>query len=306
MKDLKKPLFLLPINEPKPSEPINQPVNQPDLYLSLLHQLIDSPQIANQAYRLFHNYSFGNTLLSIHQQLALNLPIGPIATMKQWNQLGYTINKGSRAIGLYMPITIKVKTDGKHATNTIDSQPNDQTENKVFSKFLYKRHWFALAQTNAPQSTELPQPKKYDTKQALTNLNITLTNFQEHNGNIMGYATTNNQIAINPLNPNKEKTLFHEIAHIVLKHTQTDNFISKHNNENIPRSQQEVEAETTAYITLAAIDPINPSLQYSSSYIRSFIDLQKDINPYKQKTLNKIFHAVDTILKAGQVKESTK
>jgi len=82
-------------------------------------------------------------------------------------------------------------TDGKDVETEI-----------VFKRFVYKRNWFMLSQTD----------------EALQTLNVEEMPFEMLNGNCQGYAK-GRQIAINPLAQLSAKTTFHELAHIELGHT---------------------------------------------------------------------------------------
>ena len=70
------------------------------------------------------------------------------------------------------------------------------------------------------------------------------------NGNVQGYAKKS-QVAISPLTELPHKTLFHEVAHVVLGHTAVADISDF---EQTPRSLREVEAEAVALLVVNRLD----------------------------------------------------
>ena len=70
------------------------------------------------------------------------------------------------------------------------------------------------------------------------------------NGNAQGYAAPGKQIAINPVAALPHKTMFHELAHVVLGHTEEGQLSD---DEQTPRSLREVEAESVALLCCASL-----------------------------------------------------
>jgi hypothetical protein len=68
-------------------------------------------------------------------------------------------------------------------------------------------------------------------------------------GNVLGYARAR-EVAINPVNPMPFKTLFHELAHVLLGHTAEG---EQADGEVTPRSLREVEAEAVALLCCDAL-----------------------------------------------------
>jgi len=60
---------------------------------------------------------------------------------------------------------------------------------------------------------------------ALTRLNIRRVAFESLDGNIQGYAKPGRRIALNPVAALPHKTLFHELAHLLLGHTEETAFV---------------------------------------------------------------------------------
>ena len=246
-------------------------------FTALLETAVSTPGTISSAYRSFHNYSLGNQLLAMMQCHERELPLGPIATFPGWKDKGRFVKRGEKAISLCMPITIKAKGQ------TDDDDP------AVFTRFVYKRRWFVLAQTDGAAYQPDPIPD-WDATTALAALDVSETSFEGSNGNVMGYARER-EIAISPLNPNPHKTRFHELAHILLGHTaegQQDELAIT------PRNQRELEAECVALLCCEALGL--PGADESRGYIQTWWGQG---NPVPEKSAQKILKTADQILKVG-------
>ncbi len=118
----------------------------------------------------------------------------------------------------------------------------------------FTRNWFSLDQTEGETYAE----------QVMESLHIEEKRFDMMDGNVKGYALTCS-IAVNPLATLQHKTRFHELAHVVLGHTEQAECLDT---EALPRHLQEVEAESTAFILCALLDL--PGLAESRGYIQSW------------------------------------
>ena len=110
----------------------------------LLRSAVEQPGIINGAYSAFHNYSFGNQLLAWAQCAQRGIQPGPLATFPRWKALGRYVRKGEKAITLCQPVTVKRRGEQADA---------DQEQPEVFTRFVYKAHWFVASQT---EGQELP------------------------------------------------------------------------------------------------------------------------------------------------------
>lgn len=249
-------------------------------FSQLLSEAVTKPGIIGKHYSSFHRYSLGNQIAAIFQCYAQDIETGPIASFMAWKEKGRSVKKGMKAIELCMPITRKC------------SKANEETGEKeeyTFQSFVWKKNWFVLAQTQGAEYVEETVCPAWDRKQAIDKLNISEVSFTMLDGNCQGYACKK-EIAISPLAAFPVKTTIHEIAHIVLGHT-SENTMS--DSETTPRNIREVEAEGVAYILTDLLDL--PGKDESRGYIQSW--LQNGTIP--EKSAQKIFHAADTILKAG-------
>jgi len=146
----------------------------------------------------------------------------------------------------------------------------DQTEGETFSPEIKSPSW--------------------DAAKALAALEIKQEAFKSVRGNLMGYADERT-IAINPLNPLRHKTRFHEMAHVVLGHTTIG---TMEDEQEIDDAMAEVEAESVAYVLCSLLDL--PGKAESRNYIQIWLNRQE----LPEKHARRIFGAADKILKAGQ------
>jgi antirestriction protein ArdC len=250
-------------------------------FKELLQEAVTKPGTLMKAYSLFWNYSLGNQILALIQAHQRGITLGPIASFNRWKELGRHVKRGEKAIELCMPVTCKrtVKEDGPDG-NEIESEI-------AFKRFVFRRNWFMLAQTDG-QPYEAPAIPSWDRSRALQTLQIEEIAFEMMNGNCQGYAK-GRQIAINPLAQMPAKTTFHELAHIELGHTSE----AVHDSETLPRNLKEVEAESVALLCLESLG--TDGAEFCRGYIQSW--LQGGTIP--ERSAQRIFAVADKILKAG-------
>ena len=111
------------------------------------------------------------------------------------------MKRGERALTLCMPITCKRREE-------------NSDEEHTFTSFVYKARWFTLSQTDGQELEPITIPE-WDAERALTALSIERVPFDHTDGNVQGFARKR-QVAINPLAQLPFKTLFHELAHVIL------------------------------------------------------------------------------------------
>src|SRR5439155_10648797 len=80
---------------------------------------------------------------------------------------------------------------------------------------------------------------------ALYALGIDRTRFDHPNGNCQGYARQRS-VSVSPIAALPHKTLFHELAHVVLGHTEEGTTLD--DDDRTPVNLREVEAESVALI----------------------------------------------------------
>ncbi len=241
-------------------------------YETILNEALENEGIMNEQFTAFHEYSVGNQFMARCQLRKCE----PIKTFKGWQALGRTVKKGEKAISLLYPyIFAKDKED-----------PNGES----VTVFKPRNLWFGLSQTEGKDyKHELPPEVTKDRlRKMMINLNITGEPFEHMNGNVMGYATAKRTIAINPLCKDPLPVLFHEIGHVLLGHPED---IHEY---RATRNVCEAEAESVSYLTMACLGLHTETTKgHSSRYIKSWLE-----NPKNDMRLNKVFKAVDDILKA--------
>lgn len=245
---------------------------------------VKEPGQLMKAYSAFHNYSIGNQLLAMSQCISRRIEIGPLASFNGWKEKGRNIRRGEKAIALFMPVSVK-----RDVSEEIDAGGSEEKKDVAFTRFALKRNWFVLAQTEGEEAKFDFPTSQWNREAALAKLNVKLVPFDEINGNKQGFATGEREIAINPLAQHYFKTLFHELAHVVLGHLDS----SEHEENQIPRKLQEVEAESVALLCLGCLGL--PGAEYCRGYIQAWLSGEE----IPEKSAQRIVVAANGILKAG-------
>lgn len=249
-------------------------------FVDLLAAAVQQPGLLSQAYHAFRGYSIGNQILAWLQCEARGIQPGPIATFMGWKEKGRAVRKGEKALRLCMPITVK-----RAAAET--DEPDE-----TFTRFIYRPHWFVLAQTEGAEIAPLALPT-WDAQRAMAALQVTQVPFVGLDGNVQGYAS-GRTIAISPLAAMPHKTRFHELAHVVLGHTAAGPVAD---DELTPRSLREVEAETVALVCLEVLGL--PGAAFARGYIQHW-NAEHGGGAIPERSAQRILKAADTILRAGR------
>src|SRR5215813_4693958 len=132
--------------------------------IELLEKAVSQPGMILKAYSAFWGYSLGNQIAAMIQCEQREIEPGPINTYPGWQKLNRQVRKGEKALWLCMPLTRKMKDE---------ASGEDQT---VITTFVWKPHWFVLAQTDGEpmQGQEIPAWSK---DRALVALNVVETEF---------------------------------------------------------------------------------------------------------------------------------
>jgi antirestriction protein ArdC len=252
----------------------------------ILADAVAKPGVISEAYRRFWNYSVGNQLLALFECWSRGIEPGPIHTFVGWEEIGRHVKNGEKAITLCMPVTVRRKQQKRDEAD--DAAGKEKTE--TFTKFVFRPNWFVLSQTEGSpyQPADLPE---WQEERALEWLKIRRVPFDHPDGNCQGYAKTRN-VAVSPIAFAPHRTLFHELAHVVLGHTAELGQLDDH--ERTPRNLREVEAEGVALICCESLGL--GSAEHSRGYIQHW--LQGDSIP--ENSAHRIFRAADQILKAGR------
>ena len=147
-----------------------------------------------------------------------------------------------------------------------DAGQDAETTGGAFNVFMLRANWFSLDQTEGDDFVQEVKSPEWDAETALAALQITEVPFEGLLGNVLGYAT-GRKIAVGTLNPLKHKTRFHEMAHVVLGHTEQ---LVMSDTETLPRDIMEAEAEGVAYVLCTVLDL--PGQAESRHYIQGWLD----------------------------------
>ena len=254
-----------------------------DQFAPLLERALSEPGLLGAAYRRFHRFSLGNQMLAAIQLHDQGLPLSPIASFGRWKALGRSVRKGEKALYLWMPITVKRREER--------SDESGDTE-EAFTRFKLAPRWFSLEQTEGEDYIEPVESPEWDAQAALAALDITLEHFDFLDGNVQGYAVRR-RIAVSALADYPHKTRFHEMAHVVLGHTLVADC---QDTTSTPRSLQEVEAESVAFLLCSILDL--PGGDESRGYIQHWLEGCQ----LPEKSAQRIFKVSQEILAAGSPK----
>jgi antirestriction protein ArdC len=252
----------------------------PASFADLLRTAVTEPGTISTAYSAFHNYSLGNQLLALGQCLARSIAPGPLATFQGWKGKERHVRKGEKALTLCMPVTVKRTTE-----------TGEGDEEHTFTRFIYRPHWFVLAQTEGA-AVEPPLAPAWDKSTALTALAVEEVSFGLLDGNVQGYAAER-KISVSPVAALPWKTTFHELAHVLLGHTSEAQCAD---DERTPRDLRECEAEAVALLCCEALGL--PGAPEARGYIQSWWGTGNEI---PERSSQKILKVADQILKAGEV-----
>lgn len=253
-------------------------------WAALLQEAVTKPGYIHEAYSRFWNYSLGNQLLALFECLERNVQPGPLATFLKWKAMGRHVKKGEKAITLCMPLT------RKRAKTVKKDDGTEQEQDSAFTSFLFKAHWFTLAQTEGAEYKPATLPD-WNEQTALQRLNVERVEFEALDGNTQGYAKRGRKIAISPLAAHPVKTLFHELGHELLGHCDEGDLSDT---EITPRDIREMEAEAVALLCCESLGL--PGADFSRGYIQSWGKGQA----FSERSAQRIFHAADQILRAGR------
>jgi hypothetical protein len=152
-----------------------------------------------------------------------------------------------------------------------------------------KAHWFVLSQTDGAEY-QTPVIQEWNEENALAALDIQRVPFEDLDGNTQGYAKRGREIAVSPIAALPVKTLFHEIGHVMLGHTDEGDLSDT---ERTPRDIREMEAEAVSLLCCESLGL--PGAEHSRGCIQSWGQGQT----FTERSAQRIFRAADQILRAG-------
>lgn len=241
----------------------------------LIQTALDTPGSIGNVYNRFYEYSFLNQMFLRMQGVR-----EPVATYKRWQSLGRQVLRGSKAHAIVRPIVIEKKNE------------LGEVESKLL-RFKPVHCLFAVSQT---EGAELPPAELpgWDLAMALGTLGIARGQYELTDGNVQGYSQQR-EFAINPVAADPTHTMFHEIGHIMLGHTDANP--SSGTDDAMHRGLKEFQAEATAYLSLNELEQLTPAgASHSRGYIQGWL---RGEHP-SDVAIRQVFAATDAILKAGR------
>ena len=256
---------------------------------ALLREAIDNPGVLSQAYERFHNYSLGNRLGVIIQCRIRGIETGPFASYAAWQKLDRQVRKGEKALMILHPMYR-------------EEEDENGVKRQVLVGFTWKPSVFVLTQTDG-EDLELSERVPFDLDATLQALNIKAVPFTHDDGNALGFATVKREISVSPLSPRPERTLFHEIGHVVLGHVEKADVVDL---ERFAYSTNEVEAECFSYIVCGMLGMAQEPAQLaeSSGYIHYWLDHGAN-GEWSDKNARRVLSAVDRFLQLTKKTAST-
>lgn len=247
----------------------------------------------SNCYHLFHNFSSTNAWLLSIQQVDMGLDVSPVMCSTDWVKNGF-ITEETRKRHYYDRLWARRK--GKAPAKDKDGNELKNDKGEVILKTIYPftKSYLSLNQFKKSELLKDFTPNyTVDFKSALERMGMKEVNFSETNGNIQGYCLPSTQeIAINPVAENAQKTMLHEIAHCILHR----NELRVVDSQTLDPSLKEAEAEATAYVCSIMLGDDNEQhLSYSRGYIQHWLRDTKEFKPVNYKRVCK---AVDIIMKA--------
>lgn len=251
-----------------------------------LVEALEAPGALGTTYTRFYNYSFLNQI-----RLMMQGVFEPVATYRRWAELGYQVVKGSKAKTVLAPVLITKKDKtGAPVLNKATGKPE-----RILVGFKDSRTVFGFSDTDGEDLPPLEVPA-WSTDEALKALKVSREKFKHNDGNTQGYSYENEKkgkvIAINPTAVYPTKTLFHELAHLVLGHCKG----LDDGNPVCARHIAEVQAEAVAYLVAKELELVDWAPAESRAYIQTWLGSDE----VDDKAISQIFAAVQKILVAGR------
>jgi antirestriction protein ArdC len=271
-------------------------------WMATFVEAVNAPGSLGNTYCRFYNYSFLNQIRLLMQGVN-----EPVATYRRWSELGYQVQKGSKAKVVLAPLIINKRDEtGKPVVD-----PKTGKAKQVLVGFRESRTVFGFSDTDGEELPEYVVPA-WDSKLALKSLGVQRKRFSHTDGNTQGYSQEvkgEKQLAINPAAKYPVKTLMHELAHLVLGHC-------KELAENPAEGQKhrgvkEFEAESVAYLVAKELELVEWDDSESRAYIQDWLahdghDPEGSNGPvFDDKNIGRIFAAANKILVAGRASAET-
>ena len=262
--------------------------------VSRFHEALEKPGLLRQI-PTAHVLSIGNQWFVVHQNAIAGREGSISGPFGFWKGIGRRVKKGADGMFVLSPVVFDVERKDKFGNVMRDANGKVILEQRVTFKLKPTR--FDLAQTEGPD-VEFPEVP-FDLGALLCALEVELVPFTRDNNACGGYCYGNEDgdfLAINPLYPDPFGVLLHELAHIVLGHTQESQNIWVSDEDRTPRNLRELGAEGTNLILQSTLGNTE-SEAYSRGYMQNW-----NLNKYTEmpeRAADDIFAAGNIIYRAG-------
>ena len=255
----------------------------------LLDEALTAPGNLGNVYSRFHDYSITNMLLFLMQGIR-----EPVASYSRWKSLGRQVVRGARAKQVIVPVLVNEQPPEEEELEEPIEEKRERIARLIGFKLI--NGVFALSDTDGPELAP-KAARGWDLQTALDKLGVHEVPFNNTNGNLQGYSH-GLEYAVNPIAVNRDKTIFHELGHIVLGHTLGRALVGA----EMHRGIREFQAEATAYLCMNELELMDDeTASHSRGYIRHWLGVEQP----DDKAIQRVFRAADAILRAGRVVEAT-
>jgi len=241
----------------------------------------------------FHQYSFNNTLL-IYRAMPTATRV---AGYKTWQKLGRQVKRGEKGIPILAPVVYRKKPEPttKHNLNKLESEEDQEDQEEVRIGFRVV-HVFDISQTEGDPLPTLDHTLNGDDSDLLELATRTATSFgynvftETLPDGVNGVARPPREILVSKALPpqGRAKTIFHELAHHLLRHCSI--------NHNQDKHLKELAAEASAFVTLhyLGVDSELPSSRYVATWMKDKDNL-KTVLVAVHETVKKILDSIEEV-----------
>jgi hypothetical protein len=265
--------------------------------VSRLHEAIEKPGLLRQI-PTAHVLSIGNQWFVVGQNAAEGREGSISGPFSFWKGIGRRVKKNEEGMFVLTPISFPRDRVDENGNKVRDPKTGKVLVDWVKNgRYALRPSRFDLSQTEGPD-VEFPEVA-FDLGGLLCALEVELVPFTMDDNACGGYCYGTEDgdfLAINPLYPDPLGVLLHELAHIVLGHTQESRNVWVSEADRTPRDLRELGAEGTNLILQSTLGNTDAEA-YSRGYMQNW-----NLNKYTEmpeRAADDIFAAGNIIYRAG-------
>lgn len=273
--------------------------------VDLLKSVMKNPGIMRFHRGIGHELSGTNKLIVALQARAAGLSPGLSGTEREFVLAERRVVPNQKGNAFFVrrpiyPFFPELDKDGKAIINPKTGKPK-WIKGTVPRGFDWIRSRYVYDQT---EGKEIPLPElPFDYGDLFCNLEVEMRGFEMDDARCGGYCYNDGEgdvLAINPLWDNPASVMFHELGHIILRHT-VEGRLSE-DIDRTPRDLRELEAEGVALLMLDALDL--PGQDECRGYMQNWNI--RDYDEIPEKSAGRIFAAANIIYQAGMNNDDLK